>query len=604
MKRLITGILTLALIGGGTLLALGASPLDKAKQKPSNTEGSTIDKTKHNLSTSGTGTVKAAKETEICIFCHTPHFASPGGPLWNRSLSSVQSYSLPSSQQSASLVSRPSNPPDGDSRLCLSCHDGTVALGAVLNRGKKGENIQMTGAPGGKMPPGASNLGTDLTGSHVVSVAVNDQLLRRKNSQGLSFRYQYPQDKKIKLRPTKNVNEGGAGKDGLGIQCTACHDPHDNSNTRFLVVPGRDDQWSSLCISCHGASTHGEGSHNDCSGCHKGHGEANTSMLKNKSEYLCFSCHDSGATSRTQSYKFTRRRTSRGEVILSSGNSDVQAAFNKAYRHPVVETGKFHKFGEELPEKNPATSRHVSCQDCHDQHRSNPDEPMVGVKGYSAARSKVIGKAKEYEICYKCHSDSANLPSRQKNKREQFSLNNPSYHPLEGPGRNRNVPSLIRPLDIQSVINCTDCHGNDDTYGARGPHGSMIQGLLVKNYTTTDMQGESTTIYALCYQCHDRNSILRNDSFKEHRRHLSEDKASCYTCHDSHGSQFYPHLISFDRRVVLPNSEGRLDYVSSVQDGRPTCYLKCHNKDHGVQEVKQKTGSPADINQFPRNRRR
>ena len=29
--------------------------------------------TKHNLSASGPGTVKATIESEVCIFCHTPH---------------------------------------------------------------------------------------------------------------------------------------------------------------------------------------------------------------------------------------------------------------------------------------------------------------------------------------------------------------------------------------------------------------------------------------------------------------------------------------------------------------------------------------------------
>ncbi len=42
---------------------------------------------KHNLSVGGPGPVKSQTITEVCIFCHTPHNASPAVPLWNQSLS-------------------------------------------------------------------------------------------------------------------------------------------------------------------------------------------------------------------------------------------------------------------------------------------------------------------------------------------------------------------------------------------------------------------------------------------------------------------------------------------------------------------------------------
>ena len=38
----------------------------------------------HNLSTSGPGRIRALEESRVCIFCHTPHNASPQAPLWNR----------------------------------------------------------------------------------------------------------------------------------------------------------------------------------------------------------------------------------------------------------------------------------------------------------------------------------------------------------------------------------------------------------------------------------------------------------------------------------------------------------------------------------------
>ena len=149
MRRFIGFFFALTImIAGGEFIS---PPVSGAKS------GSILN-SKHNLSVSGPGRIKAVKEKEVCIFCHTSHGAAVDGPLWNRSLSPAKSYRLPSTTQSPSLLSRPANPPDGDSRLCLSCHDGTVALGAVLNRGGKKAEIQMTGTTGGKLPAGASNL--------------------------------------------------------------------------------------------------------------------------------------------------------------------------------------------------------------------------------------------------------------------------------------------------------------------------------------------------------------------------------------------------------------------------------------------------------------
>ena len=89
----------------------------------------TVVNSKHNLSASGPGTIKATAESEICIFCHTPHNASPAAPLWNRASSGAVYVPY----DSPSLTANPGQP-TGSSRLCLSCHDGTLALGMVNSR--------------------------------------------------------------------------------------------------------------------------------------------------------------------------------------------------------------------------------------------------------------------------------------------------------------------------------------------------------------------------------------------------------------------------------------------------------------------------------------
>ena len=222
--------------------------------------------TKHNLSTSGPGPVKATLETQICIFCHTPHggMYSVGGlstPLWNHTLTTA-SYTVPSntSAEWATMLSTPQNPPDGDSRLCLSCHDGTVAIGSVVNYGGTPGTISMSGtAAGGKMPAGTSNLGTDLSGHHPVSIEVNDQLRTDKvdqcNNFIVSWQICYPRTsvagQTVRLRPTSN-QYGSGSHTNLGVQCSSCHDPHNDTpvGNKFLRA-GTPANQTPLCTVCH-----------------------------------------------------------------------------------------------------------------------------------------------------------------------------------------------------------------------------------------------------------------------------------------------------------------------------------------------------------------
>jgi len=104
---------------------------------------SDIRNTPHNLSVSGPGTVKATSETQVCVFCHTPHGATQGvTPLWNRQLSNQTYTPYTSSSLDANAIQGSLDQPGGSSKLCLSCHDGTIALGSVLSRTQR---IEMSG---------------------------------------------------------------------------------------------------------------------------------------------------------------------------------------------------------------------------------------------------------------------------------------------------------------------------------------------------------------------------------------------------------------------------------------------------------------------------
>jgi len=76
--------------------------------------------TKHNLGVSGTGTIVATTEKQICVFCHTPHvprvYASE--ELWNHKASTAN-YTLYSSEYLTSLDYSLPTQPKSRSKLCL-----------------------------------------------------------------------------------------------------------------------------------------------------------------------------------------------------------------------------------------------------------------------------------------------------------------------------------------------------------------------------------------------------------------------------------------------------------------------------------------------------
>src|SRR5574341_253744 len=86
----------------------------------------------HDLSPAGPGTVKASSGY-ACMFCHAPHNSlAEQTPLWNHELSAqvYTQYSSTTYSQS-SLQPQVGNP----TKLCLSCHDGSVALGQTVSSG-------------------------------------------------------------------------------------------------------------------------------------------------------------------------------------------------------------------------------------------------------------------------------------------------------------------------------------------------------------------------------------------------------------------------------------------------------------------------------------
>ncbi len=529
------------------------------------------------FSTSATASIQgsphdlsAAAGGGACSFCHTPHGALPGTPLWSRKLSTAV-YKIYESSSLEAKVGQPT----GASKLCLSCHDGTVALTETI-----------TGAPGSTyLPPGSANLGTDLSDDHPISFVY---------SSGLSARD--PQ-----LRPPFALPEVLELDRSGELQCTTCHDPHDNRYGDFLVMA---NERSQMCISCHnltgwlssahqssnvpvvGASDlylqtgeHGTLAEAGCLTCHRPHGAGGHERLLHfpRMEDNCLNCHN-------------------GLVA-----SNVRADLLKRSRHDVFRYRDVHD-PREVPTVAPM---HVECADCHNAHalrRAPAQAPMIpgamqGVSGFTLTGVVTPNVQFEYEVCFKCHADNPERPPSditrqitQTNTRLEFDPSGPSFHPVTAPGMNTNVPSLRSPLTVATFIFCTDCHSSDSPSAAKGPHGSIHPYLLAGRYETSDFTPESRSSYELCYRCHSRNSILGNESFAAHREHL-ENEVPCSACHDPHGisasqgSSFNnSHLMNFDVAIVQPDPDtGRRAFEDlGVFHGR--CFLSCHGGKHSPAE--------------------
>lgn len=281
-----------------------------------------------------------------------------------------------------------------------------------------------------------------------------------------------------------------------------------------------------------------------------------------------------------------------GAVGNKSGMKNIEAEFGKTYRHPTFDTPGRHRVNEVLPETDVKALRHADCVDCHNPHYVTKENRFAGIKGKRLV-NREVSVTMEAELCYRCHGESVNLPGRYTNKRQEFSLNNPSYHPVEGEGKSSTVVSLVRPYKEKkvaaadvSVISCSDCHGNDDEDGPKGVHGSRYQFILKDNFDASDNIQESAFTYALCYRCHSRTSILGNESFRYHALHIQgksvvQSGTSCFTCHNSHGSIDAKYLIRFNKLVVSPNSQGLLKFVEKGNAKfSGECYLSCHGVEH------------------------
>ncbi|HZZ83300.1 MAG TPA: cytochrome c3 family protein [Anaeromyxobacteraceae bacterium] len=227
-------------------------------------------------STSG-NTIRAANATdnELCVFCHSTHNVSTTRVLWNHAASTVTSYNSGGTLKTSAGTPLPASMRT-ETKRCLSCHDGSVELGSVFNSGGQARVIPMTGGAlvtaSGKLndPTYMVGVGGDMSAQHPVGIPYAGQTTGTYNgikssagpADGTVGNYYAVQlggcqspSGYCTTAPTTVTNgllvnllkdsTGGA----YGIECTTCHDPHNNTNGYFLRI--LESTGDGLCRSCH-----------------------------------------------------------------------------------------------------------------------------------------------------------------------------------------------------------------------------------------------------------------------------------------------------------------------------------------------------------------
>jgi hypothetical protein len=355
---------------------------------------SNVRQTKHNLSNSGTGTVKATTETQVCVFCHTPHAATSGvKPLWNRKTSTATYTTYTSSSLDAKAIEGVLAQPGGSSKLCLSCHDGTLAIGSVnvLNgagsdtaQGTQSIAMSGTGA-GGVMAPGSGNttgytrfLDTDLSNDHPISVSYNKTLtdrdgeLRDATFNGVDATWEWVSAGTRILGARNYRSQGGSGQqqkpelplemtgsssDSGQVQCATCHDPHiretdaSKGNQKFL----RKNRFQEVTP---------------------------TNAYDKDGDIICLSCHNKNGTSGAWAFS--------------------------AHANPLVATQTYTAAAatqREFPAAIPVWK--AACLNCHDTHTVPGARRLLREGTDGGGTPKAGGSSAIEETCYQCHSSGA-----------------------------------------------------------------------------------------------------------------------------------------------------------------------------------------------------
>jgi predicted CXXCH cytochrome family protein len=173
---------------------------------------------------------------EICLPCHTPHNAAwQNGKLWNHAVSDpATQYNLYRSGTSGTTSTNVAF--DSSSKLCLSCHDGTVALDSF------------GGVTGTVLMTGDALTGTDLRNDHPIGSTAIYPLAGASTS----FHDQNASHQVVSAAGMLRLRSWTDPADNTVkyvVGCKTCHNPHRTPGAEHLLA--FSNNASQLCLTCH-----------------------------------------------------------------------------------------------------------------------------------------------------------------------------------------------------------------------------------------------------------------------------------------------------------------------------------------------------------------
>ena len=353
--------------------------------------------------------------------------------------------------------------------------------------------------------------------------------------------------------------------------------------------------------------------HSDClKQCHQAHPKAVASLvptrrgtgalLQGPINSICLGCHqgppapaaDMGAT--------------KLPAWTGSGSSHIDGPFLERSRNFVRMVDR----GAGRP-----TAMTAQCEGCHNVHAKDHASSLAQTAFDTQGRALPAKPATVAQVCFGCHAGPASTRLTQggADLGALFAKEAASSHaPGATSAAHPELPSLRSGL-FTGTLDCGSCHDNSNPDGPRGPHFSAFPHLLKAGYGREgDVAGTGDRANDLCFGCHDKTSILENQSFPLHAQHISGftgatalkrrpdpsqlpqrpawagqltsglaaalgQPTPCATCHDPHGSRKSPALIAFDKTVVARSSVGAIDF-RSTGPRHGNCTLTCHGYDH------------------------
>ncbi len=370
------------------------------------------------------------------------------------------------------------------------------------------------------------------------------------------------------------------GPVGAGI-CNICHAPVEGKKHKFTLTAEREE----LCFNCHEDNRemmledhlHTPVADGDCVGCHDPHQSDNRFSLKGNASELCYQCHKQDDFT----MEFVHGPVGVGDCNVCH-NPHSSANVNQLIEPPEQICYICHKEQADIPDK-----RHIhkpveeDCTNCHNPHSNT---------------NKFLLPASEPDLCLDCHTDLAS------------SLTAEFPHPPVSEGKcsqchNVHASDNPRMFHKPQVELCFTCHSelgeyvseqthkhgpikDGDCNACHDPHGSQNHRILRKYFPEEFYNSYSTSNYASCFECHNKDIALdqktttltdfRDGEINLHFLHVNKEVKgrSCKACHQVHASSQEKHI-----RKSVPfgkmNWELPVTFTKFSDGGK--CVVGCHS---------------------------